>query len=491
MGLPAAGCSPARLVARIQRSMSTPESTVLAGPGRGGARFGQRWSTLAVLCLGLFVLALDNTKLVVALPRLGQEFSGEPGALRWLPEAYLFVYACLLALGGTLSERFGARRLLLLGGVAFGLTSSAAALASSALTLLLARAGMGAAGALMTPATLATIRHTFDEHERPRAIAVWTASFGLGSALGPVLAGVLLAQGDFRSIFWINLPVAVVIVVGSWLRVAHDLPRRRLPLDWLGTLLSLSGTGLLLFLILEGPAFGPARAEPWLASLGALAAGFAFWRWERRARHPLFDLELFRSLGFRVAIGVIVLAYLAFAGVTFVLTQYLQLGRLHEPLAAGQLTLPVALAMLVGTLTAPLVMTRWQARGALLRGLCATLSGLALLAFATSMRHDALLAFAELPFGLGCGVVFATATDMVVGAATPERAGSAAALNETAFELGGVLGIALLSRVFSLRASPGASAEQVASGATLAMLAGLLAVLFAAGVTRRLASVPS
>jgi DHA2 family multidrug resistance protein-like MFS transporter len=462
--------------------LTCPASAVPAEPARPDAR---RWSGLAVLCLSLFVLALDNTKLVVALPRLGQIFASEPAALRWLPEAYLFVYACLLALGGLLSERYGARRSLLVGGSLFGITSAAAALSSSALELLLARAGMGAAGALMTPATLATIRHTFDERERPRAIAFWTASFGVGSALGPVLAGILIARADWSSIFWANLPVALVIVVGSFLRVPADLPRRAAPLDAVGTLLALLATGLVLFVILEGPALGAARAELWMALGGALGAGLAFLRWERRAPHPLFDLDLFRSARFRVALGVIVLTYLAFSGVTFVTAQYLQLGRAHDALTAGQLTLPVALAMLVGTLSAPFAIARLGSRGTLLQSVWLALAGFSLLALATHLQHDVLFGLAQVPLGLGCGSAFATATDMVVGAGSAERAGSAAALNETAFELGGVLGIALLSRVLASNAAP-ESADAVAASTTLAVMIGVLAVVLAGGLTLRL-----
>jgi MFS family permease len=340
--------------------------------------------------------------------------------------------------------------------------------------LVVARAATGVAAACVTPATLATLKHGFDEAERPRAIAVWTASFGVGAALGPVLAGVLLARGGVPAVLLANLPPVALCFWGSWRLVSPDLPRRDVPLDWTGLALCLACAGCWLFAILAGPSQGWLAPQVALSALaGGLCAGTAL-VWLKRARHPLFDLRLFRQRRFSRALLVILLGYFAFSGVAFVVAQYLQVARAKPAFDAGLLSLPLASSLLIGTLLAPRMMSYFGTERALSVSLGCALLGATLLAIASYGHDDLFLGVTLLPFGLGCGSTFANATELTLGSVPVERAATAGAVSESAFEFGGVLGVAVLSTLLGTSA---VSAESVANHAPRALWVGALAVL--------------
>jgi DHA2 family multidrug resistance protein-like MFS transporter len=404
---------------------------------------------LLVMSACFACVAFDNTKLVALLPTLARQASASPNLLRWIVEANLLVYAGLLLLGGSLSERFGVRPVLLLGLCVFGCASLAGALSTSLLALLAARAALGAGAACMTPATLAALKHAFPGEERAGAIAVWTASFGLGAAAGPLATGFLLEWFGAPAVLLGNLPLALGCAFGAWRLLPGDSPRRGLPLDWGGAGLCLLTVSCLMFAILTGPARGWLTPEVLVALLLAGGACGSAWLWLRRAAHPLLDLQLLSDVGFARALLLVLLGYFAFSGVSFVLAPYLQLACEQSPLVAGLLSLPSPLALLVGTLLAPVVSSRLGAESALRWSLALALLGSLLLTAAT--RHVRTLFFcgALVPFGSGCGSAFATATELTLARAAPERAATAAALSETAFELGGALGVAVLSTILT------------------------------------------
>jgi len=420
-------------------------------------------------------IALDNTKLVAALPALARVSGASPVLQRWTIEASLLVYASLLLLGGSLSERFGARSVLLLGLCGFAGASIAGAYAGSGYWLIAARAASGAATACMTPATLATLKHSFDDRERPTAIAVWTASFGVGAALGPVLAGLLVDRG-ISAVLLANLPPIALCVWGSLRLVPADLPRHDRPLDFRGASLCLAAAACGLFAILSGPTHGWFSFEVISSAIvGAGCLALAL-NWLRRARHPLIDLTLFAQERFAKALLVIFLAYFAFSGVSFVLAQYLQLARAKATLHAGLLSLPLASSLLLGTLLAPRLTLRWRAERALGISLSVAFLGAAILSTASYVQSDLLLCLALAPFGAGCGSAFATATELVLGSVSQQRAGTAAAVSESAFEFGGVLGVAVLS---TLLGSASISETSVGELTPRALASAALAVLFA------------
>jgi DHA2 family multidrug resistance protein-like MFS transporter len=450
------------------------EPDTAAAPHAEPALLPRRWRLLGILSLSLFCLALDNTKIVVAVPTLARVFGAGPVALKWTVESYLLVYATLLLAGGALSERFGARRMLFLGVSVYAGGSVLAAGAPSVEWLALLRGVMGAGGALMTPASLATLKHVFPERERTRAIALFTASFGAGAALGPVVAGLLLERYSWGAIMLANLPPSVIVVLGTDRWMPRNLPRRDAPLDLPGTVLALLATAALLYAVMEGPYLGLSNPRFVAASLASTVSYVALVAWERRTAHPMLEPALFRSARFVSALLVIVLAYLSFSGVSFVLPQYLQTVRGQGPFEAGLYTVPLAAALLTGTLLAPRAIHRYGDTRALFGSLLLAGAGSVLLAFAAGGKSDVLVCAAEVLFGAGSGSAFANATEWVLGAVPDERAGSAAAVNESAFEFGGVLGVAILGTVQGR--SGGAGGASAAMWVAVAALAVALAI---------------
>jgi DHA2 family multidrug resistance protein-like MFS transporter len=434
-----------------------------AAPLRGGGGL-----LLGAVSLSFACVALDNTKLTVAVPTLVRELGSRPEArvaVGWIVEANLVVYASLLLLGGALSERIGARRALLLGLSLFGLASAAAAASGSTLGLCAARALSGFGTALMTPASLAAVRHGFEGARRARAIAIWTASFAAAAALGPLLGAVLLERWGWRVLLLANTPFAALAALGVLTQISAGAPRRRAPLDLLGAALGLCGTG---GLMLAALALGTSpRAALAAGSAGAIGYGL-LGAWQRRARSPMLERGLLALPAFRLALLISALGYFAYAGLTFAVAVDLQLAREHSPRLASVASLPLPLGLLAGTLLAPWLVAALQARRALLGSLGLALCG----ALAVVLAHEAgdvWLCLALGPFALGAGASFPTVTELVLGAAPPERAGSAAAVSETAFELGGALGVALLGAASVAPAEAAGGAGRAALGAALAL----------------------
>jgi DHA2 family multidrug resistance protein-like MFS transporter len=431
-----------------------------------------RASVLGVLSLTFACVALDNTKLVLAVPTLARELGATSAhaaaAMHWIVEANLVVYASLLLLGGALSERLGARIILLVGLSCFIAGSLMSAAASSTLGVCAGRAGVGLGAALMVPASLAAVGHLFGGERRARAVAIWTASFAAAGAIGPLLGGLLLERWGWRALMLGNVPFAVLAVAGVSGLVPGSLPRRPAPIDLLGTALGFGASVCSLLGLLGGMAL-PLAAGAIIA--GAALVG-ALVLWQRRAPHPMLDPALLRSPAFGVTLVVILLAYLAFSGSSFAVAQYLQVVRAHAPSAASWLNLPLPLAMLLGTLWAPRLASRLGPGRVLAMSLQVAAGGAVLVAIACCVQSDLGLCAALVPFAAGAGSAFASATQVVLSLAPPERAGSAAAISETAFELGGVLGIALLGARLGTASGPlGASLALTGAAAALGVAA--------------------
>jgi DHA2 family multidrug resistance protein-like MFS transporter len=438
---------------------------------------------LFVMCACFASIALDNSKLVAALPTLARQSHASPELQRWLVEASLLVYASLLLVGGSLSERLGPRAVLLLGLLGFAVASLAGALSPSLYWLIAARVLSGASTACITPAALATIKQTFDESERPRALAIWTASFGVGAALGPVVSGLLVARGGISAVLLANLPPLALCAWGSSRLVAPDLPRQSLPLDWRGAALCLATAGSFLFALLSGPTHGWGAPEVVLSALGSALFGSLSVFWLRRAPRPLLDLSLIAEPHVARALLVILLGYFAFSGVSYVVAQYLQIARALSAFDAGLLSTPLASSMLLGTLAAPGSIRRWGLERALSLSLALASLGALSLAIASSAENDTLLCLALLPFGAGLGNAFAIATELALGSVTAERAATAAAISESAFELGGVLGVAVLS---TLLGALSVARESLLVSAPHALWAGAASVVCALFIARPL-----
>jgi DHA2 family multidrug resistance protein-like MFS transporter len=408
-------------------------------------RAGRReWIGLAVLMLPTLLIAMDFTVLHLAVPHLTADLQPTSTELLWIIDIYGFMVAGSLITMGTLGDRIGRRRLLLIGAVAFGLASVLAAFATSAAMLIAARALLGIAGATLMPSTLSLLRNMFqDPAQFTAAIGIWVSGFSAGSAIGPLLGGLLLERFWWGSVFLIGVPVmALLLVLGPLL-----LPEYRNPeagrLDLLSAAMSVVAVLAMIYglkrIAVEGAGW-PAAA----AIAAGLAVGATFLRRQRTLADPLLDLGLFANRAFRTAVGTMTLGVFVVFGAFYFLAQYFQLVLGLTPLQAGLWTLPGAVAFVVGSNLAPRVV-RWVHPVYLVTaGWVLSAAAFALLSQVGLAAGVTPIVVANVLMSLGFGFALPLITEMILGAAPPERAGSASALSETIQEFGGALGIAVL-----------------------------------------------
>lgn len=409
-------------------------------PPRAGRR---EWIGLVVLMLPTLLIAMDLTVLHLAVPSLSAHLQPSSSQLLWIVDIYSFLIAGSLITMGTLGDRIGRRRLLLIGAAGFGFASVLAAFSTSAEMLIAARALLGVAGATLMPSTMSLIRNMFlDSRQRTVAIGIWVSGFSAGSAIGPLLGGILLEYFWWGSVFLLGVPVMVTLLVtGPLLLPEHRDPNPgRFDLPSAG--MSLAAV-LLVIYGLKQVAENGLGWLPVLSVVAGLVIGFAFVQRQRRLAEPLLDLRLFRVPAFSASLITYTLGIFAAFGTFLFIAQYLQLVLGLSPLQAGLWSVPGAITFIVGSNLAPRVV-RWIHPAYLVAG------GLALAAISlgllTQIGPDSLavVVSANTLMSLGFGFTFTLTIDLVVGAAPPERAGAASALAETGAELGGALGLAIL-----------------------------------------------
>jgi len=411
-------------------------------------RAGRReWIGLAVLALPAMLIAMDMTVLHLAVPHLSADLAPSSSQLLWILDIYGFLIAGFLITMGTLGDRIGRRKLLLIGGAAFAAASVAAAYASSAEMLIATRALLGIAGATLMPSTLALIRNMFhDPAQRTTAIAAWMSSFMIGSIIGPLVGGALLESFWWGSVFLLAVPAMVLLLIAGPIL----LPEYRDPnpgrLDFASVLLSLAAVILTIYGIKELAANGLATL-PILSMVAGLAIGAVFARRQRTLANPLLDLSLFANRKFSASLGTLTLALFAMSGVFFFLAQYLQLVLGLSPFEAGLWTLPQAFAMIVAAALTSTLVRFVRPAYVMSAGLLVAAAGLALLAQLDGSSSVLLLVAGQLVMSLGFGPTVILGIDMIVGAAPPERAGAASAISETGQEFGFAIGIAILGSI--------------------------------------------
>jgi MFS transporter, DHA2 family, multidrug resistance protein len=414
------------------------------GPARAGRR---EWIGLAVIALPCVVYAMDLTVLNLALPALSDDLEPSSSQLLWMVDIYGFMVAGLLITMGTLGDRIGRRRLLLIGAAAFGLASLFAALSTSAEMLIAARAFLGVAGSTLAPSTLSLIRNMFqDERQRTFAIGVWITSFSVGAAVGPLIGGLLLERFWWGSVFLPALPVmGLLLAVGPRL-----LPEYRDPdagrLDLISAALSLIAVLAVIYGLKEIAQDGVGLTAV-ISIVAGLAIGLAFVRRQQRLADPLIDLGLFRVPAFDAALAANTFGFFVNFGMAVFIAQYLQLVHGLSPFEAGLWTVPYAGAFVVGALLTPLFVRRIRPCFAMAGGLAVAGAGFALLTQVDADSALAVLITGSVVFALGLAPVYTLAADLMLGAAPPERAGAAAGISETSSEFGGALGIAVLGAV--------------------------------------------
>lgn len=409
---------------------------------RAGLR---EWAGLALLALPTILLGLDLTLLHLALPALAADLKPTSTQALWIVDAYGFMIAGFLITMGTLGDRIGRRKLLMLGAAAFGVASILSAYSTSATMLIAARAALGVAGATLMPPTLALISNMFlNPHQRTLAIGVWATMFALGMAAGPIVGGILLERYWWGAAFLVALPiVGLLLIVAPFLLPEYRAPQSE-RLDMTSVALSLAGLLPIVYGIKQIAKDGFGLGATLGLTVG-LVATLLFIRRQRRLKSPLIDLELFSDRAFRTALLILLVGLTAVGGTMMLVTQYLQLVVGLSPLSAGLRMGPSALAMLLAGITAPLIARRFGPGPVIATALALSVVGYLLLALLDHAPHGVGLVTAAFALVyLGLGTIAALGTDLVVSAAPAEKAGSASALSEVVQELGLAVGIATL-----------------------------------------------
>jgi len=424
-------------------STAAGDLPVEATPG-----YAHRWRAMIFISISLLVISLDNTILNVALPSISRQLGATASELQWVVDAYVLVFASLLLTMGSLGDKLGRKRALQSGLILFGVGSLWCALAPTTTALIIARAFTGIGGALIMPATLSVLSATFPPHERARAIAIWAATFGLGVGIGPITGGVLLRFFDWNAVFFVNLPIVTIALIGGYFYIAESRDEHAPPIDMAGVVLSISGLFALLFAIIEAGELGWGAQPVWLAFGAAVILLSLFGWWESHTAHPMLPLIFFRNPSFTVANLSLVLVTFCLLGWTFFLTQYFQSVLNFTPFIAGLAALPVALVLTFVAARSATVAERIGTNRTVALG--ATLAAIGMIYWRLIMTADTpylIFMIGQLIFGTGVGLIISPATNSVMQAVPVHKAGIGSAMNDMTRQLGGALGIAVLGSV--------------------------------------------
>lgn len=404
----------------------------------------REWVGLAVLALAALVYVMDLTVLDLAVPAISRDLHPSSTQLLWIIDIYGFTVAGFLVTMGAVGDRVGRRKLLLVGAAAFGLISILSAVSVSPEMLIASRALLGIAGATIAPSTLSLIFNMFqDPGERARAIAIWISAFSAGSAIGPVVGGVLLEQFWWGSVFLIALPVmALLLVLGPIV-----LPEYRDPnagrLDLASAVMSLVAVLAVVFGLKQTAQDGVGALSVASIAVGVVV-GILWVRRQLASDDPMIDLRLFRFPSFNASLVVNFLTIFVAVGYFLFVAQYLQLVVGLSPLLAGLCSVPSAIGFIVGSNVAPPLVRRFRPANVMSAGLALAAVGLVLLTQVGVANSLPVVIAASVVIALGLAPVLTLTTDLIVGSAPPERAGAASGISETAVELGGALGISVL-----------------------------------------------
>ncbi|MFF0592197.1 MFS transporter [Streptomyces antibioticus] len=424
----------------------------------------RRMLVLAICCMSLLIVSLDNTVLNVALPSMERDLHATTAGLQWTIDAYTLVLATLLMLAGSTADRIGRRKVFMAGLVVFAAGSLLCSLAPNLELLIVARMVQAVGGSMLNPVAMSIITNTFtDPRERARAIGVWGAVVGISMAAGPLVGGLLVESVGWRSIFWLNLPVGLAALLLTLRFVPESrAPRPRRP-DPVGQLLVIALFGSLTYAIIEAPEDGISTSGPFAAI--ALAALIGLLRYEPRRAEPLIDLRFFRSAPFSGATVVAVSAFAGLGGFLFLSTLYLQNVRGLDALHAGLWMLPMAVpTFLCAPLSGRLVGTRGPRLPLAIAGSAMTASALLFAAFDAETSNVTLF-LGYVLFGIGFGFVNAPITNTAVSGMPRSQAGVAAAVASTSRQLGQTLGVAVVGAVLAAGVTTTAYRETFVSAA--------------------------
>ena len=432
----------------------SPHSWMTNGEGHP-----RRWAILGVLVVSLLIVVLDNTVLNIALPTIQRDLDASAGELVWAIDSYILAFAALLFTWGALGDRYGRKRILVIGLFIFAIASAASAFAATPGQLIAFRAIMGVGGAAVMPTTLAIITVVFPPHERGKAIGAWAGAVGAAVALGPVLGGLLLQHpewsswitgNDWGAVFLINVPIVIIGLVGIW-RVVPETrdphPRR---LDLIGLVLSIVGLTLVVYGIIHASSTlswtDPGVVLPMIGGVAVLAI---FLIYEARSDHKSFDVSLFANRGYAVSLAAVTLAFFALSGITFTLPFYLQILRGYDTLIAGLCFVPFALGQILAAPRSATMVLRFGYRAVMTTGLVLVALSLVSLFFVELDTPLWIILVVFFVFGFGMGNVIAPASTVMQNVLPLARAGAGSAVQNTVRQVGGALGVAIIGTVLA------------------------------------------
>jgi EmrB/QacA subfamily drug resistance transporter len=413
--------------------------------------YQQRWIALGFLALSLLAISLDNTVLNLALPSIAKELGSSATALQWIVDGYILVFAGMLLTMGSIGDRFGRKRLLQIGLAVFGLFSLGAALSRSTGMLITMRALMGLGGAAIMPSTLSIVTHTFrDRKERAQAIAIWSATFALGSGIGPLVGGFLLEHFHWSSVFFVNIPVVLTGLIGGLFFVHDSKDERPRRVDLAGFVLSTTGLFALVYAIIQAGSdgWGAANVLWGFAAAAGLLTTFAFW--ERRSENPVLPLHFFKNMSFTGANIALTLVAFALMGSFFFMGQSLQSVMGFTPLEAGVRLLPMAVVTFIAAISSAKIAGRIGTKLTVSIGILLAAAGF----FYFSRTLSADTTYGQMILGmcivaLGIGATMSPATNSVMGSIPVDKAGVGSAMNDTTRQVGGALGVAVLGTLLN------------------------------------------
>ncbi|MCB5182316.1 MFS transporter [Streptomyces antimicrobicus] len=413
-----------------------------------GTRDPRRWWILIVLCLSTLVLVVDSMALTVAVPSMTEDIGASPQQIQWILDSYVLVFAGLLLTSGSLGDRFGRRKVMIIGLLLFGAASLAAVFCTGPGEVIAVRTAMGIGGALIMPSTLSILITVFDEDERPKAMAAWGSVSMLGLVGSPILGGVLIDHFSWHSIFFINVPVVALAVAAGLLLMPESKAPWQKP-DPLGAVLSAVGMTALVWWIIEIPQHGAfeGRGLSTLAVAVVCLAGFVVW--ENVTPAPMVPLVLFKHRDFTGGSISLALVQIGNGGLLLVLTQYLQSVLGYSPVKAGLAFTPLAVAALIGNGVGAKLAAKAGHRWLILAGMLLMATSFGLLTTVTAASGFTLPAVALGLLGLGAGMAMPAAVGALMGTIPADKAGVGSALNDTIQQAGTALGIAILGSLLT------------------------------------------
>jgi EmrB/QacA subfamily drug resistance transporter len=417
--------------------------------------YKRRWWTLGVLIVGLLVIGFDTTILTVALPTLSGELDASTTALQWIVNIYILFLAAFLLAAGAFGDKYGRKKVLFIGLILFGITSVMAGFSKSTEMLIVARAFMGVAAAIMLPLTISILPTVFPAHERGKAISIWAAGMGVGLMIGPLIGGFLLEHFAWGSIFFINLPIIFITILGVIFFVPESNDPHAPKIDWTGVILSSVGLMALVYGLTEGPENGWLSMETWIPASAGLAVLIIFVVHQHKVKHPMLDLNIFRNARFTWATVAGTMLMFVLAGLLFFITQYMDFFFDATPLESGVKLMPLLGAYVIGAVLSDVIVKKTGTKWVVVIGLIVLGIGLYFLSMLTADSTYKQLALCFIFQGLGMGLILAPSMDAVMESLSLAELGIGSAVNNALRQVGSTIGIAVLGSIISYKYEAG------------------------------------